>query len=431
MKKRTAFILCAIDFTPLSREAGIVARQIALKRRLPLELVHVATGSNRKSRREIRHQLDIHVARFREAGVDARGVMLSANAPAIPLREYIRQRSPELVVMGNRADGVLDRWASGSLSEQISGGASVPVLLIQNSAFFSAWDWTGAALKVQLCLHFDASSETVLRWARTFRQMGPCEFYVGHVIPRRVENNERSEQRTRKSLQEVLKRDLRKKVRDILGEEDTSVFLSESRESIGRQLHEIARERNTHLLAVGAHQWRGIQKLLHGSVSSELQHLTDRNVIVIPLRTKFDPRAAHIPDFHRVLVTTDLSESGDSAIPFACGACGIGGLVRIVHVVRAANGIKARKIAELRKQLNGLVPAETGARCQPPEIEIIRGEDTPTAICAEAARFGADLVCMASHGAGASRAVHGSVTKVVLKLLRRPLLVIGRPSTLT
>jgi nucleotide-binding universal stress UspA family protein len=34
---------------------------------------------------------------------------------------------------------------------------------------------------------------------------------------------------------------------------------------------------------------------------------------------------------------------------------------------------------------------------------------------------------MASHGLGASRALHGSVTKAVLKKIRRPLLVIRRP----
>jgi nucleotide-binding universal stress UspA family protein len=49
------------------------------------------------------------------------------------------------------------------------------------------------------------------------------------------------------------------------------------------------------------------------------------------------------------------------------------------------------------------------------------------AICEEAERFGADLVCLASHGLGASRALHGSVTKSVLKKIRRPLLVIRRP----
>jgi nucleotide-binding universal stress UspA family protein len=82
---------------------------------------------------------------------------------------------------------------------------------------------------------------------------------------------------------------------------------------------------------------------------------------------------------------------------------------------------------DLREQLRGLIPYETGARCQPPQIEVLESRDVAAAICEEAERFGADLVCLASHGLGASRALHGSVTKSVLKKIRRPLLVIRRP----
>jgi len=44
-----------------------------------------------------------------------------------------------------------------------------------------------------------------------------------------------------------------------------------------------------------------------------------------------------------------------------------------------------------------------------------------------AARFGADLVVLATHGLGASQALHGSVTKTGRRKIRRPLLVIRRP----
>jgi nucleotide-binding universal stress UspA family protein len=58
---------------------------------------------------------------------------------------------------------------------------------------------------------------------------------------------------------------------------------------------------------------------------------------------------------------------------------------------------------------------------------VLEARDVAQAICGEADRFGADLVCLSSHGLGASRALHGSVTKAVLKKIRRPLLVIRRP----
>ena len=72
-------------------------------------------------------------------------------------------------------------------------------------------------------------------------------------------------------------------------------------------------------------------------------------------------------------------------------------------------------------------PLQLVARGQPAECEVLESREVAAAICREAERFGADLVCLASHGRGASRAWHGSVTKAVLKQNRRPLLVIRRP----
>jgi nucleotide-binding universal stress UspA family protein len=160
-------------------------------------------------------------------------------------------------------------------------------------------------------------------------------------------------------------------------------------------------------------------------------HQAAINVICIPLTASFDGREAHIPDFRRVLVATDFSDLGNTAVPYACAACSIGGLVKIIHVApprvptkrHAATGWSS----DDREHLRALIPNETGARCQPPEVEVLESSDVAKAICAEAERFGADVVCIASHGLGASRALHGSVTKAVLTRLRRPLLVIRRP----
>jgi nucleotide-binding universal stress UspA family protein len=181
---------------------------------------------------------------------------------------------------------------------------------------------------------------------------------------------------------------------------------------------------------VGAHQRHGVHRLAQFSVSREVLHQSTMNVICVPIKARFDAREAHIPDFRRVLVATDFSDLGNTAIPYACAACSIGGRVKIIHV--APSRASAKRHAgtgssnDLREQLHALVPDEMGARCQPPEVEVLENNDVARAICAEADHSGADAVCMASHGFGASRALHGSITKAVLKRLRRPLLVVQR-----
>jgi nucleotide-binding universal stress UspA family protein len=220
-------------------------------------------------------------------------------------------------------------------------------------------------------------------------------------------------------------------VRDQLGDDVSTVVVRPYFGDPAPCVVEIASELKAQLIAVGAHQRQGLSRLTGFSVSRELLHHSATNVVCVPVTAKFDPREAHLPEFRRVLVGTDFSALGDAAVPFACAACAVGGLVKIIHV--AAPRLRSLRKAgtgwntDLREQLRGLIPYETGARCQPPQIEVLESRDVAAAICEEAERFGADLVCLASHGLGASRALHGSVTKSVLKKIRRPLLVIRRP----
>jgi nucleotide-binding universal stress UspA family protein len=231
-------------------------------------------------------------------------------------------------------------------------------------------------------------------------------------------------------MQARLERELRKKVRDQLGDDSAAFVVRPYFGDPGPCIVEVAKEFKAHLIAVGTHQRRGLARLAQFSVSRELLHESGTNVVCVPVSAKFDPRAVHLPDFRRVLVATDFSELGNAAIPFACSAAAIGGLVKIVHVT-SSRGRKARDKsghrADLLQQLRALIPNEMSARGQPMQVEVVESSDVPEAICAEADRFGADLVCVASHGLGASRALQGSVAKTLLKKIRRPVLVIRRP----
>lgn len=193
----------------------------------------------------------------------------------------------------------------------------------------------------------------------------------------------------------------------------------------------IAGELKAQVVVVGTHQRNVLDGLEHISVSCELLHPWAMNVVCMQANAQFDAREAHIPTIKRVLVATDLSAPGNAAIPFACAACGLGRLVKIIHVApprRPANVAPGGGGAgDLGAQVRALVPNEARERWLPPEVEVLESGDVSAAICAEAKRFGADLVCVASHGVSHSRALHGSVTKAVLKKIRRPLLVILRP----
>ena len=433
MNSKMHFILSASDFSYQANDAADVAAKLALRRGETLRLVHMTDSPRASVRNLLNDRLEAEVERLRNTGVVVEGLLLEGAGLSEGLVNYIRKESPSLVVVGCGVKGPVDRWALGSFSEAVAESSPVPTLVVRNPAAFEAWDWTRGRLSILLALDFHASSDVVLRWAKQFQLAGPCDLVACHVnwrSPLADQWTTDDEAMNPDTLQHRLERDLHKKVRDEIGDDSIEVIVRPYFGDPGRRIVEIATEKEAQLIAVGAHQRHGLNRLAQFSVSREVLHQAAVNVICIPVSTGFDAREAHIPEFRRVLVATDFSDLGNSAIRYACAACSIGGLVKIIHVapprVLAKGHARTGGASDYRERLRALIPNESGARCQPPEVAVLENSDVAKAICSEAEKMGAELVCVASHGRGASRALHGSVTKAVLKRLRRPVLVIRR-----
>jgi nucleotide-binding universal stress UspA family protein len=421
-------IVCATDFSRSATEAATVAAKLALRFGATLRLVH-ATDSRPRAHGALQKRLDAEAARLSATGATVAPLLLPAFRPTHALIEHLQTAPPLLVVAGCNSKGALDRWALGSFSEAIAEGAPVPTLVVRNPEVFETWDWSRSRLTMLLALDFTSSSDAVLRWARQFQRGGPCDFAACHVNWRTptIEDTERAQPPANPpAVQQRLERDLRKKIRDQLGDDTMPVVVRAYFGDPGPGVVEVAAERKAQIVAIGTHQRHGLHRLARFSVSREVLHQAATNVVCVPVQARFEGREAHIPDLLRVLVATDLSDLGNTAVPYACAIGGAAGRVKIVHVAPAV-GSTIRRNARLREELRGLIPDECAARGQTPEVEVLEAKDVPEAICAAAERYGADVVCLASHGLGMSRALHGSVAKAVLKSLRRPLLIVRRP----
>jgi nucleotide-binding universal stress UspA family protein len=436
MNSNRSSVVCATDFSPQAAEAAMVGAKLALLRTANVRLVHATGTTSAAGLAAARKRLEAEAHRLRETGVEVEPLLLEGAHPSEALLDHLRAEPPALTVVSSSVKGPIDRWALGSFSERIAEASPAPTLIVRNPGDFESWDWTKDRLKVLLALDLHSTSDVVLRWAKQFQIAGPCDVVSCYINSRMPTAEEAAVPPGRPSnppaLQERLERELRKKVRDQMGDDASAVIVKPFFGEPGPCIVEVAREVKAQLIAVGTHQRHGLGRLAQFSVSRELLHESGMNVVCIPITAEFDAREAHIPEFRRVLVATDFSPLGNAAVPFACAACCIGGLVRIIHVKppgrrQASQRNGDSSSADLARQLRSLIPNETGIRCQPPEVEVLENRDVAAAICEEADRFGADLVCLASHGLGASRALHGSVTKGVLKKIRRPLLVIRRP----
>jgi nucleotide-binding universal stress UspA family protein len=434
MNAKPIRLVCATDLSVRAGRAADAAAVIATRLRGHLTLVHAAQTTGRGTGLvPVQGRLLAEAGRLRSGGLVVDPVLLRGFPAGDTVLDFVQKDPPALVVVASAMKGPMDRWAFGSVAEQVAQASTVPTLVVRAAEPFERWQLQGPALKVFVAVDLYATSDGVLKWVRTLRRAGPCDVTVCHVneVSPPPGSAAEGELTNPPKLQARLEREVRKKVRDVLGDDDeVRVVVQPARFRPGARVVTLARAAGAELIVIGTHQRRGLSRLFHASLSRSVLHEAETNVACVPLRAEFDPRDAHLPEYRRVLVATDFSELGNAAVPHACGACAIGGLVRIVHVIpepETGGAGAARKREDARARLAGLVPAEMGARGQPPEVEVIEHDDPATALCAEADRFGADLVCLASHGLGGSKAIFGSVTQRVLKALRRPVLIVRRP----
>jgi nucleotide-binding universal stress UspA family protein len=173
--------------------------------------------------------------------------------------------------------------------------------------------------------------------------------------------------------------------------------------------------------------------------------LQGATVPVICVPPQYEPLAemGPLPRVGRVLASTDFSEHGDRATRMAYASLPTGGVVRLVHVVERAvtnpvyaqygignapKGDEELARSRLGEHLRSLVPPEADERGIRTEVEVIESKDAAAAIAQAAERFGADVICMGSHGrAGLGKTLVGSVTQGVIARTRRPVLVVKPP----
>jgi nucleotide-binding universal stress UspA family protein len=151
-----------------------------------------------------------------------------------------------------------------------------------------------------------------------------------------------------------------------------------------------------------------------------------------------------IPTYRKVLATTDLSPTGNSAIAHAYAVlAGRGGTVILWHAIDMsgipssvyAQRMPGKPLAEQRaglrdslfSSLEALVPEEARAEgLVTTEIRVVEAPGViQEAICQEARTQEVDLIVMASHGhSGVKHLLLGSVAESVLKSANRPVLVV-------
>jgi nucleotide-binding universal stress UspA family protein len=440
-------VLCGTDFTENARSALAVAALFARRWQTPLTVAHAAPGVEREAARAA---LSAEVARLESAPEAGLHQKVLGGEPDEALVELATPASTRLIVLASLGRRAAPRWFLGSVSARTAEHAAVPTLVVRRPEPLLNWLRGQTPLRIFVAFNFTSTSEAAVRWAASLRTLGPCELTVAYVdfpaesharfagvgpVPLVGNNPE---------VMALLLRDLRAKVTEILGSTEFKARVESNWGRPDARLADLADEEGAELVVVGSHQYQGFERLWQSSVSRGLLHRAGVSVAVIPTRSEHRQTVGGIPWVWRVLACTDFSDLGNHALPHAYAALPQGGAIKLVHVVdpyalpegEYVQGFKTpRTEAQHRKlieaaaaRLRELVPSEADERGITTEVEVIEHPSPAKAICREAERFGADLLCLGTHGrSGLSKTVLGSVAQEVLAASRRPVQLVRSP----
>jgi nucleotide-binding universal stress UspA family protein len=448
-------IVCATNLSPESLEAANVAAALAGRLGEPLLLLGVSEGEPLAggvgaSRDALLQRLEAEGERLRGVA----GVVRRLSQPVASAEEVLGDeecRHARWVVVASRGWRT-STWRRASLPERLARHGCAPVLVVRHEA--ALVDWVRGRRRLLVMVGVDprsATTDAALTFLRELRRVGPCDVLATHVCspleererlgihtPVHVEvldPSVRGMEALDPAVERVLRREVRERVGDLMGEGGVEVVLEPGFGRPSDHLLHVAHERRVDLLVVGTHARGTLGRLWHGSVSAGVLRHAAQSVVCVPPSLR-EPRPAGPP--RSVLVPVDFSEASARAISQARSLVGPGGRVHLLHVHRRRlsdvgfqdhYGVLPEPPAEreqVLRRLWGLVPHDEGARAVRWSVEGVTGDDVTLAICQATEREGVDLVCMGmSHVPSREPdAFKGTVARELVARCRRPVMVV-------
>jgi len=423
-------IICGSDLSAASTGALAVSRALAAQRGdREVVLVHVVDGEvDDATLVELRAQLDAQIAASATYGntpeVRAEVVGGVAVDTLVGLAET---EGSDLIVIAahSRREHILAYL--GTVAAAVIARTHVPVIAVRDPAPWLAFARGDRPLKILLGVDESTTCDLGIQWTLELGKRGPIEVVLGAIYyPDEAAAHyglpARALVETDPEIERLMQRDLLRRFHGLAAPPGPTVT-ARARRGLGRigdHMIELANEEHVDAIVVGTSQKTGLGRL--GSVSSVIVQDAPESVVCVPPQAVV-AHSGTVPVLRQALVATDLSPFANRAVPYAFALTRPDGEVHLVHVIKEDAELDE---AALARQLAELAP--TGAT-QRAHTHIVRGDDTSAALAQCAARYGVDVICIASHGrAGITRALVGSVADQLLRETRVPVLVL-RPAS--
>lgn len=415
-------IICGSDLSAASGGALEVAVALAEQRGdREVVLVHVVdpelggTDSAREQALEdAQTTLDAQGARFATAKVVVRTQIVVGPAAETLVGLAETEHTDLLVIAARSTSSSMLRL--GTTTQAIVSRTHVPVLVIRDPQPWLAFARRERPIRVLVGMDDSATSDLGVQWVHALRDIGQVDVVLGAIYypddaATHYGLHRRNMVDSDPEVEQLMSRDLIRR----FGESQNVV--ARPRRGLGRigdHMVELARDEKVDAIVIGTGQKTGLGRL--GSVSSVIVNDATQSVVCVPPQAQIKTRV--VPVVKSVVVATDLSPFANRAVAYGFAVAEPDADVHIVHVVKDDDVDHG----ELSKQLQALAPPNTKQRVTP---HVIHGADAAETIAQCAARLGADVICIASHGrSGITRALVGSVADRLLRATRVPVLVL-------
>ena len=423
-------ILCGTDFSEPAARAARVAAFLAMRQHVDLELIHVLRPDAYEDEAERDAALRRAVASLRTEA-SALGNLgphirtdVRTGVPDEALPVLAEERKADLLVIGALGRRPPSRWKLGTTAERAVESSPVPALVVRDARPFEAWFRGERSLRVVVAADFSRRSNAALAWVSTLRGLGPLDVTVLHIYSPGLErerlglNVPADLVGPNPEIEEVLNRQLAHRVLGAGAPSELKVEVRPGAGQIAGHLVLEAEAMKADLIVVGTHRRQGLGRIRHGSVSNGVLHEAGVSVAVVP-----GPAPEPEPRIQRVLVGVDFSPASERAVRMAFALAGSGGTVWLVHARKG--GEQADSPQLLRDQLLHLVPASAERSKVTVDAQVVESGEPAEALrqCAEQAD--ADLICLGTRGrSGIAGAIVGSVSRGLLAVTRRPVLLV-------
>lgn len=418
-------IICGSDLSQASRGALEVACALAAQRGdREVVLVHAVDGEPGGDA-ELAERLALLAAQAPAGDGPSVRIELVIGPPDQVLVEVAESEGADLIVVAAQSRDERAASRLGTTAANVITRTHVPVIVVRDPAPWLAFARGHAPLRILLGIDDSATCDLGVQWTLALGKCGRLDVVLGAIyypdeaathygLPARalVESDP--------EIERLLKRDL---IRRFAGSAAPapSTVTARARRGLGRigdHVIELADEEHVHAIVVGTGQKTGLGRL--GSVSSVIVQDARQSVVCIPPQAVIVTQT--VPVLQQALVATDLSQFANRAISYAFALTRPGGEIHLLHVVKEDAELDE---ADLLRQLEALAPVGV---TQQVRAHVVRGDEPATTIAQCAARFGVDVICIASHGrSGITRALVGSVADRLLRITRLPVLVL-RPA---